>query len=358
MAPVVRALQAMPGVRAQLCLTGQHREMLDQVTALFGLSPDADLDVMRASQGLTHVTTAVLAGLERVFSRLRPDCVLVHGDTTTAMAASLAAFYARIPVGHVEAGLRSGDAGTPWPEEMNRRLVGALASLHFAPTARAAANLRAENVAPDRIEVTGNTVIDALDWVRAQMLARPGTAAEMSARFPWLDPRRRLILVTGHRRENLDGGITEICMALKRLAARGDVQVVYPVHLNPRVQAAARRVLDEAPGVHLTGPLGYRAFTWLMARAHLIITDSGGIQEEAPALGKPVLVTRETTERLEAVEAGTVRLVGTAAARIVREAERLLDDPADYAAMARRTNPYGDGKAAARICDRLMREFA
>ncbi len=363
MAPVVRALGRTPGITARICLTGQHREMLDQVTALFGLCPDADLDVMRRARGLSPITAAVMGGLGPVLDRLRPDCVLVHGDTTTAMAAALAAFHARIPVGHVEAGLRTGDVTQPWPEEMNRRLIGRLATVHFAPTERAAANLCAENVDPARIEVTGNTAIDALGWVRGELEAHPGAAAGMAARFAWLDDpgqsgARRLVLATGHRRENHGGGLAGVCDALARLAARGDVQVVWPVHPSPQVAPVIRGRLAGVPGVHLVAPQGYRAFAWLMGRAHLIVTDSGGIQEEAPALGTPVLVTRETTERPEAVEAGTVRLVGTAPDRITAAAARLLDDPAAHAAMARCRNPYGDGRAAERIRDRLVREFA
>lgn len=357
-APVIRALTTTDGIEPLVCVTGQHREMLDQAMDLFGLSPAVDLDVMRHAQGLTHVTTTVLAGLERAFARLRPDLVMVHGDTTTTLAASLAAFYARIPVAHVEAGLRTGNPMAPWPEETNRRLVGAIASLHFAPTRAAADNLRAENIAPEQIEITGNTAIDALAWVRSEILTRPGTAAEMQTRFPWLDPDRRLILVTGHRRENHGAGIAALARALARLARRGDVQIAYPVHLNPAVQEPVHRILGRARDVHLIGPQDYKPFAWLMTRATLIITDSGGIQEEAPALGKPVLVTREVTERPEAVAAGTVRLVGSDTDRIIAEATRLLDDARAYRAMAWAHNPYGDGKAAGRIARRLERELA
>ncbi|MEM6662897.1 MAG: UDP-N-acetylglucosamine 2-epimerase (non-hydrolyzing) [Pseudomonadota bacterium] len=357
MAPVVRALEQTDGIDSTVILTGQHREMLTQVTELFGIRSDANLDVMQQSQGLTHITAAVLKGLEPLLADLQPDCVLVHGDTTTTMAAALAAFYQQIPVGHVEAGLRTGDVTSPWPEEMNRKIAGAMTSVHFAPTERAAENLLAENVCEDKIEVTGNTAIDALCWVREHVLDAPGVAEEMAEAFPWLDRDKRLILVTGHRRENHDGGIAEICHAMRDLAGRGDVQIVYPVHLNPKVQAVAQEVVGTTLDVHLIAPLNYRPFAWLMERSDLIITDSGGIQEEAPSLGKPVLVTRDTTERPEAVEAGTVRLVGADAPRIVEEAERLLDNATAYAAMAQTHNPYGDGHAAGRICKRLFRDF-
>ncbi|MEM9141178.1 MAG: UDP-N-acetylglucosamine 2-epimerase (non-hydrolyzing) [Pseudomonadota bacterium] len=357
MAPVVHALEADPAIEAHVVLTGQHREMLTQVTDLFGIRAHTNLQVMAHAQGLTHITCAVLQGLEPVLSDLKPDAVLVHGDTTTTMAASLAAFYQQIPVGHVEAGLRTGNIYSPWPEEMNRRQTGAIATYHFAPTRRAADNLMAERVGEGQIEITGNTAIDALYWVRDRVLAAPGVTDEMAALFPWLKPDLRLILVTGHRRENHDGGIAEICRAMAALAARGDVQLVYPLHLNPKVQAVAHDILGDTDAVHLIPPLDYKPFAWLMGRSDLIITDSGGIQEEAPSLGKPVLVTRDTTERPEAVEAGTVLLVGAVADRIVAQATRLLDDAAAYQAMARTHNPYGDGHAAGRITARLKREL-
>ena len=356
MAPVVQALKAREDVRTSVCLTGQHREMLTQVTDLFDIVPDRNLDVMQAAQGLTHVTGAVLAGLETAFTDMKPDWVLVHGDTTTTMAAAMAAYYQQIPVGHVEAGLRTGNIYSPWPEEMNRKIAGALSTLHFAPTPGSAANLVREGVAVDRIEVTGNTVIDALYWVRNHALKRPRMQAEMTTQFGFLDPDKKLVLVTGHRRENQHGGLEKICAAMRSLAMRGDVEVVYPVHLNPNVQRAARAVLKDVEGVHLIEPLDYLPFVWLMDRAHLIVTDSGGIQEEAPSLGKPVLVTRDTTERPEAVDAGTVRLTGADTDAILWEAERLLDDDTAYAAMAQAHNPYGDGEAATRIVNRLLQE--
>lgn len=356
MAPVVRALRARGDVRTSVCLTGQHREMLTQVTDLFGIAPDRNLDLMRAAQGLTHVTSAALEGLDTAFAEMRPDWVLVHGDTTTTMAAALAAYYRQIPVGHVEAGLRTGDIYSPWPEEMNRRIAGAISTLHFAPTTGAADNLTREGIDAGRIAVTGNTVIDALLWCRDHALADPAARAAMERRFAFLDPAKKLILVTGHRRENHAGGLEKMCAALRSLAARGDTEIVYPVHLNPKVQRAARTVLDGVAGVHLIEPLDYLPFVWLMTRARLIVTDSGGVQEEAPSLGVPVLVTRDTTERPEAVEAGTVRLVGTDTDAILWEAEALLDDETAHAAMARAHNPYGDGAAAGRIVSRLLQE--
>jgi UDP-N-acetylglucosamine 2-epimerase (non-hydrolysing) len=358
MAPVVGALAESPRVDSRVCVTAQHRDMLDQVLGLFGIDPDFDLDVMRSGQDLTDVTVSVLEGLRDVMRAWRPDRVLVHGDTTTTLAASLAAFYERVPTGHVEAGLRSGDPRAPWPEEINRRLTGALADLHFAPTATAAANLQREGVPPARILVTGNTVIDALLEAIERLRGDDRLAAAARDAVPFVDPSRRLVLVTGHRRESFGEGFERICRALARLARRDDVQIVYPVHPNPRVQEPVRRILGDEGRVHLIAPLDYLPFVYLMERAALVITDSGGIQEEAPSLGKPVLVMRETTERPEAVAEGTVRLVGTDEDRIVAEAERLLDDPAAYAAMARSHNPYGDGRASGRIVRGLLHAHA
>jgi UDP-N-acetylglucosamine 2-epimerase (non-hydrolysing) len=354
MAPVVQAMVESPRLESTVCVTAQHRAMLDQVLDLFGIEPDFDLDVMRPEQDLTDVTVAVLTGLREVLRDVRPDRVLVHGDTTTTLAASLAAFYARVPAGHVEAGLRTGDPQSPWPEETNRRLAGGLADLHFAPTPRAARNLEGEGVDASRIHVTGNTVIDALLDAVARLDADPARAAEVDRRLPTLDPGRRLVLVTAHRRESFGEGLERICRALARLADRDDVEIVFPVHPNPNVRAPVRRLLGATPGVHLIEPLDYLPFVRLMARSHLIITDSGGIQEEAPSLGKPVLVLREVTERPEALEAGTVRLVGTDAGRIEAEAGRLLDDAGAYRAMTRAHNPYGDGRAAHRILKGLL----
>ncbi len=351
MAPVVLALAAEPRVTSLVCVTGQHREMLDAVNATFGVGVDADLDLMQVGQGLTHITTAVLDRMPAVFEQLRPDVVLVHGDTTTSFAAALAAFYAGLPVAHVEAGLRTGDLASPWPEEANRQLTARLAALHFAPTTRARANLLAEGVPEERVRVTGNTVVDAL------MLARDRVGEADRARLPRLDPDRRLILVTGHRRENHGGGLERTCRALARLADRGDVQIVYPVHPNPIVRAVVEATLGGHAYVTLVRPLDYLAFVALLDRATLVVTDSGGVQEEAPSLGVPVLVTRDTTERPEAIAAGTVRLVGTSEETLVREATRLLDDPDAYGRMARAINPYGDGRAAGRVVAGLFDVF-
>jgi len=349
MAPVVRALQATPGIAVEVVVTAQHRQMLDQVLDLFGLVPDEDLDIMTAGQTLPEMFGKILAGMHAVISRRRPDLVLVHGDTSTTLATALAAYYARVPVGHVEAGLRTGNLQAPWPEEANRRLTAPLASLHFAPTPRSRANLLAEGIDPATIHVTGNTVIDALLEVVARIHGDAGLQRSLAAQFPMLDPAKRLLLVTGHRRENFGDGFEQICMALRELGERQDVQVLYPVHLNPNVQEPVHRLLAGSAHIHLIPPQDYLPFVYLMTRAHVILTDSGGIQEEAPSLGKPVLVMRDTTERPEALEAGTVRLVGTNAALIVREASQLLDDSAAYAAMSRAHNPYGDGQAARRI---------
>jgi UDP-N-acetylglucosamine 2-epimerase (non-hydrolysing) len=349
MAPVVKALSADPAFDAKVCVTAQHRRMLDQMLDVFDVRPDFDLDLMRPGQDLSEMAAGVLLGMRGVYRKWRPDLVLVHGDTTTALAASLSAFYAKIRVGHVEAGLRTFDTSAPWPEEMNRRIAGVVADLHFAPTARARQNLLQEGVADSSIHVTGNTVIDALQDVARRLREDAGLRRGLDAGFDFLDSGKRLVLVTGHRRESFGHGFDNICRALADIAARGDVQVVYPVHLNPKVQGPVRRILAGATGVTLLEPLDYLPFVYLMDRSTLVITDSGGVQEEAPSLGKPVLVMRDVTERPEAVEAGTVRLVGTDRARIVSEANRLLDDTAAYETMSRAHNPYGDGMAASRI---------
>lgn len=355
MAPVVKAVAAAPGLEALVCTTGQHREMLRQALALFDIRVDRDLDVMRPAQRLAETTASILTGLDAVLAELRPHRVMVQGDTSTTLAGSLAAYYHQIPVGHVEAGLRTGDIYAPWPEEVNRKLTTAIADLHFAPTERSRRALEKEGVPPDSIVVSGNTVIDALHEVVGRMDADPEFTAPLRDRFSFLDPERRLILVTGHRRENFDGGLVRMCEALRQLSERSDVQIVYPVHLNPNVQAAVREVLSERTHVHTIEPLEYLPFLYLMRRASLLITDSGGVQEEAPSLGKPVLVTREKTERPEAVDAGTVLLVGTDRERIVKEAERLLDDEEAYRAMSFAHNPYGDGRASERIVRELLR---
>ncbi len=354
MAPVVQAVAAHPDLEGRLCVTAQHREMLDQVLQHFDLKADADLDLMRRAQGLNYITGAVLEGIEPVLKEFNPDWVVVQGDTTTTFAAALAAFYLKIKVAHVEAGLRTGNIYSPWPEEMNRKLTSQLATLHFPPTEVSRANLLAEGIPDDRIIVTGNTVIDALVWTRDRIFADTALQASIAKIYPFLDPTRRLVLVTGHRRENLDGGLERVFEALAKLARRSDVQIVFPVHLNPKVQEAANRILNGIGNVHLIAPQPYRDFVWLMAQSHLIVTDSGGIQEEAPGLGKPVLVTRDTTERPEAIEAGTVELIGTDGAKLLERATALLDDGARYERMSRAKNPYGDGRAAERIARSLV----
>lgn len=354
MAPLVLELKKHPQLQVQVCVTAQHRQMLDQVLALFGLEPDYDLDLMQPGQDLYDVTSRALLGLKSVFQQAKPDLVLVHGDTTTTFSASLAAFYQRIPVGHVEAGLRTGDIYSPWPEEINRKLTGALTTLHFAPTPGSRANLLAENVAEQNIHVTGNTVIDALLQVVKKIESDTALSQNFADQFDFLDASKKLILVTGHRRESFGGGFERICQALKVLADRDDVQICYPVHLNPNVKEPVERILGGAKHVHLIAPQDYLPFVYLMSRAHLILTDSGGIQEEAPSLGKPVLVMRDTTERPEAVEAGTVKLVGTDDKLIVAEVTKLLDDMAAYNQMSVAHNPYGDGKACERIANIIL----
>ncbi|MCZ7836499.1 non-hydrolyzing UDP-N-acetylglucosamine 2-epimerase [Atlantibacter hermannii] len=354
MAPLVHALAKDPYFDARVCVTAQHREMLDQVLHLFSIVPDYDLNIMKPGQGLTEITCRILEGLKPVLEEFTPDVVLVHGDTTTTVATSLAAFYQRIPVGHVEAGLRTGDLGSPWPEEANRTLTGRLALYHFAPTENSRANLLRENVADNRIFVTGNTVIDALISVRDRILADDSRQRDLASRYPFLRDDKKLILVTGHRRESFGQGFEHICEALVEIARQNqDVQIVYPVHLNPNVSEPVNRILGQVDNVTLIEPQDYLPFVWLMNRAWLILTDSGGIQEEAPSLGKPVLVMRETTERPEAVKAGTVRLVGTDKTRIVAEVSRLLHDDREYHIMSKAHNPYGDGKACARILHAL-----
>lgn len=350
MAPLVHALAKDPYFEAKVCVTAQHREMLDQVLNLFSIVPDYDLNIMRPGQGLTEITSRILEGLKPILESFRPDVVLVHGDTTTTLAASLAAFYQRIPVGHVEAGLRTGDLYSPWPEEANRTLTGHLAMYHFAPTDNSRQNLIRENLSDKQIFVTGNTVIDALFWVRDSVLADEQLHAKLAAKYAFLDADKKLILVTGHRRESFGRGFEEICHALADIAARHeDVQIVYPVHLNPNVSEPVNRILGHVPNVVLIEPQDYLPFVWLMTRAWLILTDSGGIQEEAPSLGTPVLVMRDTTERPEAIDAGTVRLVGTSKQRIVEEVTRLLNHKDEYDVMSRAHNPYGDGQACGRI---------
>ena len=345
MAPVVKALAAVEGIDARVCATAQHREMLDQVLTLFKIVPDYDLDIMRVEQNLSEITSRVLSGLEPILKDFAPDIVLVHGDTTTTLAASLAAYYQRISVGHVEAGLRTGNIYSPWPEEINRKVVSAITSLHFAPTDGARQNLLREGVKDSAIHVTGNTVIDALHDVTEMMVSDTELSSGLADTFS-LPKGKRIILVTGHRRENFGNGFERICETLYQIAGRDDVHVVYPVHLNPNVRKPVERLLGGHENISLIPPQDYLPFVYLMNRAALILTDSGGVQEEAPSLGKPVLVMRDTTERPEAVDAGTVKLVGTDVQLIVTELTRLLDDQCAYEEMSFAHNPYGDGKAA------------
>lgn len=348
MAPVLSALAAI-GIESRVCVTAQHRDMLDQPLSLFEIVPDVDLDLMKPNQTLHGLTSDVLLGVSNALEIEKPDLVLVHGDTTTSFAAGLAAFYKRIPVGHVEAGLRTGDIYAPFPEEMNRRLTDRITSLHFAPTDTARDHLLAESTSPETIFVTGNTVVDALFMIRDRLQDDKAFRNAARANIPDLDPDKKMILVTGHRRENFGVGFENICHALHDLAMREDVEIVYPVHLNPNVQAPVSALLDGLPNVHLLPPVEYPCFVDLMIRSFLVVTDSGGIQEEAPSLGKPVLVMRDVTERPEAVDAGTVLLVGTDRDRIVKEASVLLEDEQAYNRMSRAHNPYGDGQAGMRI---------
>lgn len=361
MAPVLRELSRFPErFTSRVCVTAQHREMLDQVLHLFDVKPDYDLGVMKPGQDLYDVTCRVLQGIKDVLDAECPDLVLVHGDTTTTMAASLAAYYHKIRVAHVEAGLRTHNKYAPFPEEINRRVAGAVADLHFAPTDSARLNLLREGVPDDSIVVTGNTVVDALHAV-SSMLGREGSLRDrFDAEFGFLDPAKRLILVTGHRRESFGAAFENICHALADIAsAHEDVEILYPVHLNPHVQEPVRRILGDGRvnNIHLMEPVDYLPFVYLMNRSVLIITDSGGVQEEAPSLGKPVLVMRETTERPEAVNAGTVRLVGTDREKIVRQTRQLLESPEIYRQMSKAHNPYGDGKAAERIVSVLIERY-
>ncbi len=353
--PVARAALAHPGLETEICVTAQHREMVDQVIELTGLPVHYDLNIMSPGQTLFDVTTRVLTGLAEVLEKSKPDIVMVQGDTTTAMAAALAAFYKRIPVAHIEAGLRSHNINSPFPEELNRKIAGDIATWHFAPTTEARDNLIAEGKDPAAIFVTGNTVIDTLLHFSGTMDGDQVMTDELGARFPFIDRSKKLILVTGHRRENFDGGIDRICTALKVLATRGDVQIVYPVHPNPNVRNVVNAQLGGVPNIHLIDPQDYLPFLYLQKQSYLVLTDSGGVQEEAPSLGKPVLVMRENTERPEGVAAGTARLVGTDVDKILLNANRLLDDPAAYRGMAEQHNPYGDGRASGRIVAELLR---
>lgn len=353
MAPLALALGADSRFEAKVCVTGQHRQMLDQVLDLFELVPDFDLNIMKPGQDLTDVTASILIGMKQVLADFQPDVVLVHGDTATTFAATLAAYYQQIPVAHVEAGLRTGNLYSPWPEEGNRKLTGALAAIHFAPTQTSYENLQREGITRG-ITVTGNTVIDALMKVVAKLDCDQVLAGQYQEQFSFLRPGRKMVLVTGHRRESFGSGFERICQALSETAkAFPDVDIVYPVHLNPNVRGPVNSLLTGISNIHLIEPLDYLPFVYLMNRSYLILTDSGGIQEEAPSLGKPVLVMRETTERPEAVQAGTVKLVGTECASIAQHLHTLLTDEGAYRQMSRAHNPYGDGQACSRILEVL-----
>lgn len=350
MAPLVKALAANTNFESRVCVTAQHREMLDQVLSLFDITPQYDLNLMKPGQTLTDITANILQGIKPILQEFRPDYVLVHGDTTTTFSTTLAAFYEQIKVGHIEAGLRTGNLYSPWPEEANRKLTGALANIHFAPTETAKKNLLAEGVSESTIHITGNTVIDALLSVHQRIARDSALRDSIAASIPYKVTDRKIILVTGHRRESFGAGFERICTSLAAVAQQyPDVDIVYPVHLNPNVREPVNRLLTGVNNIHLIEPLEYLPFVYLMSSANIILTDSGGIQEEAPSLGKPVLVMRDTTERPEAVMAGTVKLVGTDRATIVKEVIRLLDDTAEYQRMSCAHNPYGDGKAVQRI---------
>lgn len=356
MAPLVHALSSDERFDSKCCVTAQHREMLDQVLELFEIKPDYDLNLMKAGQTLNDVTARIVQELKPVLEDFKPDVVLVHGDTATTFAASLAAYYEQIEVGHIEAGLRTGNIYSPWPEEANRRLTGVLTQYHFAPTDTSKNNLLRENFDPENIYVTGNTVIDALLMIREKIETNKELKSQLEEQFPFLDENKKLILVTGHRRESFGGGFERICEALAQTAkSNPDVQILYPMHLNPNVREPVNRILGDIDNILLIEPQQYLPFIYLMDRANIILTDSGGIQEEAPSLGKPVLVMRDTTERPEAVEAGTVKLVGTNTDKIITALEVLLKDEATYKEMSYAHNPYGDGKACQRILDTLAK---
>jgi len=356
MAPLVHALAADERFEAKACVTAQHREMLDQVLELFEITPDYDLNLMKPGQDLTDITCGILLGLKPVLEEFKPDYVLVHGDTATTLSTTLAAYYQQIKVGHVEAGLRTGNIYSPWPEEGNRKLTGAIADLHFAPTETSKQNLLQENISPEKIIVTGNTVIDALLDVIEKLETNVELKSALQAQFDFLDGNKRLVLITGHRRESFGGGFERICEAITQMAkAFPDVEFVYPMHLNPNVREPVNRLLAHLTNVFLIEPLDYLPFVYLMNKACVLLTDSGGIQEEAPSLGKPVLVMRNTTERPEAVDAGTVKLVGTNVETIVTELTSLLSNEDAYKAMSFAHNPYGDGKACTRIIDTIFK---
>ena len=353
MAPLIKTFQADKDFVTKICVTAQHREMLDQVLNIFDINPDYDLNIMKPGQDLFDVTENVLSGMKRVLSDFNPDIVLVHGDTTTTSACSLAAFYNKIKIGHIEAGLRTGDIYSPWPEEANRKITGVLADYHFAPTTSSENNLLKENINKKNILVTGNTVIDALYLMIEKIENDPRLKSKIleliSSQYKFFDDKK-IILVTGHRRENFGHGFRNICNALKTIADNNpDFDIVYPVHFNPNVQKPVREILSNAKNIHLIEPLSYECFIYMMSKSFFIITDSGGIQEEAPSLGKPVLVMRDSSERPEAIKAGTVKLVGTDYAKIIEESQKLIDDENEYNKMSKAYNPYGDGKASLKI---------
>lgn len=356
MAPVVEALRNDPRFISRVCVTGQHRQMLDQVLGIFDIIPDYDLNIMKVGQDLTDITSAILIGLREVLQEFEPDYVLVHGDTATTFSATLASYFHQIKVGHVEAGLRTNNLYSPWPEEGNRKLTGAIANLHFAPTEISKKNLLLENIGPSNIVVTGNTVIDALFSAREKLYSDKNLLAKFKNDFSFINQKRKIVLITGHRRESFNGGFERICKAILQLSQQfDDVDFIYPVHLNPNVKNVVTSILQKQPNIFLITPQDYLPFIYLMDASDIILTDSGGIQEEAPSLGKPVLVMRDTTERPEAVAAGTVKLVGTDEKTIIQAVTELLSNPAAYEEMSVAHNPYGDGKAAARIVEAIVR---
>ncbi len=358
MAPLVKSLAKQETIESKLCVTGQHREMLDQVLELFEIVPDYDLNIMKSGQSLSDIASRIMNEIQPVFDDFKPDLVLVHGDTSTTFFAALSGYYHQAKIGHIEAGLRTGNIYSPWPEEANRKLVSCITNFHFAPTSQARLNLLKEGVNDENIFVTGNTVIDALLFIKELINSEMEIEQRMGVMFPMLSESRKMILITGHRRENFGGGFERICTSILQLATlHSNVDFVYPVHLNPKVREPVNKILSSCPNIHLIEPQGYIEFVYLMTKSDIIITDSGGIQEEAPSLGKPVLVMRDTTERPEALDAGTVKLVGTNVELIVASVNELLSNPIEYAKMSEAHNPYGDGEAAGRIVDIIKQEW-
>ncbi len=353
MAPIIEKLKSRWGDEIKICVTAQHRQMLDQVLSIFNIVPDYDLDIMQSNQTLSDITCFAIKGLEEILIQVKPDRVMVQGDTTTTLAAALSAFYQKIPIDHVEAGLRSHNMYAPWPEEMNRKMTSCLSDLHFAPTKISADNLLQEGINKEKIFITGNSVVDALLKIRSVIESNKKIKSQLAAQFSYLDVNKKIILVTGHRRENFGEGIVHVCQALTELSKRNDVQFIFPVHLNPNIQKIVYGYLKDIKNIFLCEPQDYLSFVYLMSICHLILTDSGGIQEEAPAFGKPVLVMRDTTERPEAVTAKISTLVGTDPATIIRETNKLLDDKQLYQQISVAQNPYGDGQAASRIVDAI-----